>query len=73
VKKACGVDQYGAPPMDWSKDGQAGAPATTVVTVASKVPAMPTAGPMRALTPAVRKRGSTEGWGARRRCLRGRQ
>jgi hypothetical protein len=27
AKKACAVDQYEIPPMDGSKDGQAGAPA----------------------------------------------
>jgi hypothetical protein len=50
TKKACDVDQYGAPPMDGSKDGQAGAPATvptgaTATAAVVQGPAMLTAVP----------------------------
>jgi hypothetical protein len=55
AKKACGVNLYGAPPMDRSKDSQAGAPAAVpagalTTTTTSKGPATPAAGPVGALT-----------------------
>jgi hypothetical protein len=43
VKKACSVDQYGAPPMDESKDGQMGEP--TVVPVGVPAIAVVAQGP----------------------------
>jgi hypothetical protein len=57
VKRACGVDQYEAPPMAGLKDGQAGAPATVAV---AKGPMVPAAAPAGAL---AKKGRPTEGWG----------
>jgi hypothetical protein len=64
TKKACDVDQYDAPPMDGSKDNQAGAP--TVVSarapptaVMPQGAAAPTARPTGVLALAVRKRRPT--------------
>jgi hypothetical protein len=73
VKKACGVDQYEAPPMDVSNNGQArapvavpvGAPATPAVV---QGPVAPAAGPVGVLASAATKGGPTGGWS-----LRGRQ
>jgi hypothetical protein len=74
VKKMCGADQYGAPPMYGLKDGQAGAPATVAMAQGPAAPAavpawVPTAvaaangpaGPAGALALAARKRRSARG------------
>jgi hypothetical protein len=55
IKKACSINQYGAPPMDELKNGQTGAPAAVLarmltVAVATKGSAAPAAATMAPMT-----------------------
>jgi hypothetical protein len=80
MKKACSVDQYGASPMDGSKDGQAGAPAAVpvrapVTAAVAQGVAAPTSVPTGAPTTSAVAQGSACRGGCLqhpRQCLRGR-
>jgi hypothetical protein len=67
VKKACDIDQYGAPPMDGSKDSQTGAPTVVLVgtpatAAVAQGPAAFVTGPVGVLMPVARKGRPARGW-----------